>query len=292
MRRSDPLSPADLRRIPPELAHAVIRRGEWSFCAMEHSRIGAIEFDAPGGAFHHIALPLERNPLRFGLHMDGKRQLGRNAPGIVTMIEAGASGLTRWDDTFESACFYFTDAALAAALGCDDERVEHDVRTRIELTAPDLVRLLRAMFADAAAGQPHGSLVGDAIFLALASNLARPSAQLKLPRRRDGESDRVRRALEYIHAHLTDRIDIAAIANAAATSPYYLNHSFRASMGCSIWQYVLQERARYGATLMRDFSLSLTQVSLTAGFETYASFISATRKAFGNTPARLRQLLE
>jgi hypothetical protein len=134
MRGPDPLPPADLRRVPPDLIDAVIRRGEWSFCAMEHSRIGAIEFEAPGASFHHIALPLERNPLRFGLHMDGRRQLGRNAPDMVTMIEAGAGGLTRWDDTYESACFYFTDAALATALGCGDERVEHDIRTRVELT--------------------------------------------------------------------------------------------------------------------------------------------------------------
>lgn len=291
MPRSDALSPDDLRKIPPELADAIVRRGEWSFCAMEHSRIGAIEFDAPGAPFHHIALPLERAPLRFGLHMDGRRQWGRNAPGMVTMIEAGAGGRTRWDATFESACFYFTDAALATALGCEGERIDHDIRTRVELDAPDLVRLLLALFSDAADGQPHGPLVGDAIFLALAPKLIMRSAHLKLPSRRGGESDRVRRALEQIHAHLTDRLDIAAIASGAATSPFYLNHMFRAVMGCSIWQYVLRERAKYAAVLMRDPERSLMEVSLSAGFETYASFISATRNTFGNTPARLRQCL-
>lgn len=286
---SDQLKPADLRRIPPALSAAVVRRADWSFCAMEHSRIGAIEFDAPGAAFHHVALPLERVPLRFGLHMDGRPQFGRNAPDVVTMIEAGAGGMARWDDMFESACFYFTDDALSEALGVEEGCVDHEVRTRVELRAPKLVRLLRSLHADAVEGQPHGSLVGDALFVTIASMLVKRGDHVALPRHRGGEVDRVRRALEYIHANLTDRIDIAAIARAAATSPFYLNHAFRAAMGCSMWQYVLRERAKYGVVLMRDTEASLTEIALSAGFETYASFISATRHAFGEAPARLRR---
>lgn len=288
---SDQLKPADLRRIPPALAHAIVRRSDWSFCAMEQSRIPTIEFEAPSATFHHVALPLDRAPLRFGLHMDGRHQVGRNAPDIVTMIQAGAAGMARWDDTYESACFYFTDDALAQAVGVEGNKVEHDVRTRVELHAPNLVRLLRSLHADAVAGQPHGRLIGDAIFVALASALVKRGDHLGLPRQREGEGSRVRRALEYIHAHLTDRIDIATIARAAATSPFYLNHAFRAAMNCSIWQYVLCERARYGAVLMQGSEASLTEIALSAGFETYASFISATRHVFGDTPARLRRSL-
>lgn len=289
MPKSDQLKPAELRRIPPALSTAVVRRADWSFCAMEHSRIGAIEFDAPGAAFHHVALPLERTPLRFGLHMDGRPQLGRNAPDMVTMIEAGAGGMARWDDIFESACFYFTDDALAEALGMEGGVVDHAVRTRVELHAPRLVRLLHALHSDAVAGQPHGSLVGDALFVTLASLLVKRGDHAALPRHGGGEICRVRRALEYIHANLTDRIDIAAIARAAATSPFYLNHAFRTAVGCSIWQYVLRERAKYGLVLMRETGASLTEIALSAGFETYASFISATRQAFGETPTRLRR---
>ncbi|MFT3976668.1 MAG: AraC family transcriptional regulator [Sphingomonas bacterium] len=282
---------ADWRKLPPEMSHALLRRGEWSLCAMEHSRVGAVEFDAPGAPFHHLALPLERAPLRFGLRMDGRRQDGRNAPDTLTMIEAGAGGTTMWDGTFESACFYFTTGALAAALGLEDGEAAHDVRTKIGVHAPVLVRLLHALHADAAAGQPHGTLVGDAIFVALAAELVPRGEHRRQAARTVAEPWRVRRALEHIHARLTEPLDIAAIAAAAATSPFYLNHAFRAALGCSIWQYVLRERARHAAVLMRDSRLNLAGVSQLAGFDTYAGFIAATRRTYGKTPARLRREL-
>ena len=289
--RPEGLSPAQMRKLPPEMSHALLGRGEWSFCAMEHSRIGAVEFDAPGTPFHHIALPIERVPLKFALKMDGRAQLGRNAPDVLTVIEAGAGGITTWDDTYESACFYFTTSALGAALGRDITEDQHAVRTKVELHAPVLVRLMNALLADVEAGQPHGHLVGDSIFVAMAGHLVPEGEHRRAPRRSSGEMPRVRRALEFIHQHLVGRLSIASISEAASTSPYYLNHAFRSALGCSIWQYVLKERATYALALMRDPRLSLAQVSQLAGFDTYASFISSTRRTFDRTPQMIRSTL-
>ncbi len=281
---------AHLSKIPPELSDALLQRGEWSLCAMEHSRIRAIEFEAPGAPFHHLTLPLERVPLKISLQMDGRRRIGRNAPDTLTMIEAGAGGTAMWDGTFESACFYFTTAALGTALGFDLEEGAHAVRTQVELHSPRLSRLLHALRADAQAGQPHGALVGDAIFVALAAQLVLRGEHRHVPPRAGGEASRVRRAIEYIQANLTDRLNIEAISGAASTSPFYLNHAFRTVLGASIWQYVLRERARYAFALMRDTPLNLAEVAQLAGFETYASFISSTRREYGCTPGNLRRL--
>lgn len=138
-------------------------------------------------------------------------------------------------------------------------------------------------------GQPHGTLIGDSVFVALASQLLAPQAQWR-GRAQPGNPDwRVRRALEYIHAHLTRSLAIADIAAAAGTSPFHLNRQFRACLGHSLWQYVLRERARLALDLMQDSRISLTEVSSAAGFETYASFIDAMRRTFGALPSDLRQ---
>ena len=280
---------AQLRRIPPVMSGALIRRGEWSLCAMEHSRIGPIEIEAVGAPFHHLALPLERVPLKLSLKMDGHRlQQGRNTADSLTMIEAGAGGLSAWDGVFESACFYFTTESLGLALGFEVDADAHRIRTKAVFHAPAAVRLLHALHADAAAGQPHGALVGDAIFTALAGHLVSAGEHRRMARKLTSKSWRVRRALEFIHAHLTDTLTIAAIAANAATSPFYLNHVFRAELRCSIWQYVLRARARYALALMCDPQLSLASVAQSAGFETYASFIAATRREYGESPAQLR----
>lgn len=144
------------------------------------------------------------------------------------------------------------------------------------------------MHADASAGQPHGTLIGDSIFVALSAELVPQGEHRRWAKRSVHEDWRVRRTLEFIHSGLTKPLSIAAISNAAATSPFYLNHAFRAALGCSIWQYVLRERARLGVALMGNRDLNLTEIALLSGFETYASFISAVRREFCVAPARLR----
>ncbi len=154
-----------------------------------------------------------------------------------------------------------------------------------------VVRLLRALHADAANGCPHGALVGDSLFAALAAQLV-PSSTLAHDALVATVGDRrVRRALEYIHAHLHGPMRVQEIADAAASSPFHLARCFRAALGCSLWHYVLRERARRAGVLMHRPGLSLAQVAGACGFETYASFVTAVRREFGVSPASLRSSL-
>ena len=70
----------------------------------------------------------------------------------------------------------------------------------------------------AVAGQPHGTMVGDAIFVALAAELVPNGEHRRRVAGAAGEAGRVRRALEFIHAHLTDPLDIAAISGIVSVS--------------------------------------------------------------------------
>lgn len=277
-------APVVLSRVPPDMRHLVSGRGDWTLCAMEHTRIGAIRFDDPGAPFHHLSLPLGGDLPRMGMQVDGRRYLAGWGRDTIGVIEAHAGGTTWWDGPFESACFYFTPQALATALGREVDDA-HAIRTTATRESPVIARLLRALHADAEAGQPHGTLVGDAIFTALAAQLV-PGARTGAGAR--GADWRVRRALEYIHAHLAERLSIPAIAAAAATSPFHLSRAFRAALGWSIWRYVLRERARLAVTLMRDASLTLADVAQRSGFDTYAGFIAAVKREFGAAPAKLR----
>lgn len=284
----DDLAPAALRKVPPWLQHAVSLRAAWSLCALELSRLGPVHLEGPGMPFHHLGLPLEEVPLKAGMRVDGRRSHASAGRDGINVIAAGDGGEFWWDAPVDSACFYFTSAALGAALGRDIGDQAHGVRSAVSLHSPVLCRLLRALHADARAGQPHGLLVGDTIFAALAAQLVPSGALAHGPLVATIGDRRVRRALEYIHAHLAVRLDVGSIAAAAATSPFHLSRCFRSAVGCSIWQYVLRERARHASMLMRNPDLHLADVSLRAGFETYASFAAAVRREFGVPPAGLR----
>lgn len=281
--------PAAMSKVPPSMGDALLRRAEWSLCAMEHSLIGPVCLEDPGMPFHHLALPLGNAPPKVYMKIEGRRSNGGIARDTIGVIEAGVGGIVSWDKPYESACFYFTSESLAVALGRDVNSYAHSIRTTGILHAPVICHLLHALHADAATGQPHGALIGDSIFVALAARLV-PAGEHRRSCRRPGTHDwRIRRALEHIHAHLTDALNITSIAAAAATSPFHLSRSFREMLGCSIWQYVLRERARRALILMRDPALNLADVAQSAGFETYSGFIEAVRREFGQAPAKLRQ---
>lgn len=108
---------------------AVLHRGQWSLCAMEHSLIGAVHLTDPGAPFHHFGLCVGGAPVRAGMSGDGRPLGAVLTRGDMAVIEAGVGGTSWWDTPFESACFYFTDASLAVALGRNVEPGGHLVRS-------------------------------------------------------------------------------------------------------------------------------------------------------------------
>lgn len=283
------LAPEALRKVPPEMATAVSLRATWSHCALERSRFGPVHLEGPGFAFHHLALVLSGEAARAGMEIDGRRDRAWFGPGALSVIAEGHDGAAWWDRPVESACFYFTQHALSAVLGRDVAQHQHDLRTEMIRNSPVVCRLLRHLHDDAMAGQPQGRLRGDTLFLALAAQLVLPAMFSHGPLLVTMADRRVRHALAYIHAHLSAPLSIDAIAAAAASSPFHLARCFRSAVGCSIWQYVLRERARLAAEMIRRDRMGLSQVARRSGFETYASFVSAVRREFGVAPAQLRE---
>lgn len=158
----------------------------------------AIMLDTPAAAFHHLALPLDLTPRRVKLKMDGRHSYGRNAPDTLIAIAAGAGGQSSWDASFDAACFYFSDAGLAAATDDRGDVPHIMLGVSAEFRAPNIVRLLHALRHDAEVGQPHGKLIGDAIFIAIAGMLVDDRRRAALRISSTGTDWRVGRALAYI----------------------------------------------------------------------------------------------
>lgn len=103
----------------------------------------------------------------------------------------------------------------------------------------------------------------------------------------------LRKVHEYIVANLATDFGIEDIAQAACLSACHLGHSFRQATGQSLWQYVLQCRARFARELIAaQPGMTLAEVARQSGFESYSQFIAAFRKAWGHTPSSWRRQLE
>jgi AraC family transcriptional regulator len=179
---------------------------------------------------------------------------------------------------------------LTAAAG-EEAMVEakSEIRPVVSVQSPTLCRLVRELHSDAVQGHPYGKGLGESIFVSMAALLVSDGRIVSQKLYREGIGDRrIRRTLDYIHAHLDKEIDVCSIAAAATTSPYHLSRTFRSAIGCSIWQYVSRSRVQLATGLMRDSRLTLAQVASMSGFESYSTFAATFKADRGVSPARYR----
>ena len=247
----------------------------------------------PAVPFHHLGVRLDRAPLQMGWILDGKRSDTDLPYDHVSVIPAGASLQSWWNRPVDFACLYFTPGALTSAVGEEMASLsKYEIRAAIGVRSPTICALVRALHDDAAAKHPYGRMAGDSIFVSLAALLVSDGRILQERSFRSGIGDRrVRRALEYIHAHLDKPMDMFSIAEACETSPFHLSRSFRNAVGCPPWQYVSRLRVQVSRGLMKDASLNLTQIAAMSGFESYSTFAAIFKANHGVSPAQFRSRL-
>ena len=88
-----------------------------------------------------------------------------------------------------------------------------------------------------------------------------------------------------------ERHSLSALAGALNVSPFHLAHVFRAEVGTSIHQYVLQLRLRLALERLAEGATSLSALGLDLGFSSHSHFTTSFRKHFGLTPREARSAL-
>ena len=131
----------------------------------------------------------------------------------------------------------------------------------------------------------------DEVGLALASRLV--DATGAGPNRRAGAaaSDR-RRAVQsalWIDTHACEPIDLQLLARHASLSPFHYLRIFSASLGVTPHQYLIRRRLCRAARLLADEDLTVTDVSLEAGFSDLSNFVRSFHRAAGLSPRAFRR---
>ena len=98
------------------------------------------------------------------------------------------------------------------------------------------------------------------------------------------------RAEEMLRAHLESEIRIADLATACQLSPSHFSRCFRQSFGTSVHQWLINLRIDTAKDLLRDPTLSLSEVGVRSGFCDQAAFTRAFTALEGITPFRWRKL--
>lgn len=137
--------------------------------------------------------------------------------------------------------------------------------------------------------------------VAAANSVAR---RLVVPPHRDGaqpqkavapvarahESARLGAIFDFIQAHLSSDLSIAALAVRAGMSPRTFQRRFLEAAGVSAGRWILQERVRAAQQMLEATPLGLEDVALRCGFGSADALRRPFKDRFGLTPSAYRAL--
>ena len=99
-----------------------------------------------------------------------------------------------------------------------------------------------------------------------------------------------RRAIEFIDAHLDERITLEDIARYCGLGPFAFSRAFKKEYGITFQEYVVRRRINRARRLLADYRMSVTKVAEAAGFGDLSHFIRTFRRYVGRSPTAFRKL--
>jgi AraC family transcriptional regulator len=94
--------------------------------------------------------------------------------------------------------------------------------------------------------------------------------------------------LEYIDAHLADRLDLGTLSKEAGISPFHFAALFKRAVGATPHRHVLHLRTEAARSMLRETSKSTLDIALTCGFGSASHFASTFRRQFSQSPSQYR----
>lgn len=142
-------------------------------------------------------------------------------------------------------------------------------------------------------GDPAVSLAIDGAFLTFLS--------LYLPDRSNAltpgwtpalEDARMKRAIDYIDAHLDQQLLMDELASTAALSVPHFARVFRETFGMTAHAYVTRQRIERAKRHLRETRAPVTSIAFACGFGSSSHFATVFRTHVGVSPSRYRSSLE
>ncbi|MEM6550630.1 MAG: AraC family transcriptional regulator [Planctomycetota bacterium] len=157
-----------------------------------------------------------------------------------------------------------------------DSEAAHRLGQTLQAQGPDRVAALIQLLAFLV-GCPAQTLAGARYD---------PAAGRAVP---DRDAQRLGRAIDYIHEHLTDNLSLAAAANAAALSPGGFSRAFRREYGRSFTDFVIDLRLGEACRLLLETDRPIVDVCFASGFANLSNFNRQFQKRRGTTPSTYRR---
>ena len=242
---------------------------------------------------HIFMLPTGSTSALFRSRLNGRKVNGLIEPGRFRFVAAGDTISTAWDSPLEVILVTLHPDLLQRALGEDaGSRPVELLSIILPHEDPVLAHLTFALQSFVTSDRIAGRLFEQSLLCAMAARLINCYAQGTRAKSRGAPLTRWQRASVegYIRQNLSRAMHLAEIAAVVNMSPHHLSRTFRVTTGRSLWQFVIECRARKAMEIIsRNPSQPLSHVATACGFESYSQFIAAFRKVIGQLPSEYRR---
>ena len=270
----------------------VVSSGGNGSYAFEHRAVDAGSLESHTFDAHVLMLPIGQDPVRFWSRLNGHSVSGLIEPGRFRFLAHGDTLATSWNASLQGLFLTLPQALFTQALG---EHVDRPIELVSRLMPHEdqlLAHLLHAIKAYTLGKRLGGQLFEQSLLTTVAAHVAMKYGTgrrnllcgPRLPRWKH------QRLQEFIREHLHSDLNLNVLAGVMNMSPYHLGRVFRATTGKSLWQYVLECRAKEAHRLIAARPAQpLSSVADACGFESYSQFIAVFRKFYGQLPSEFRR---
>lgn len=95
--------------------------------------------------------------------------------------------------------------------------------------------------------------------------------------------------IRYIEDHLSEKLDLDRISNAAHYSKYHIHRIFANEAGLTIHDYVQRRQLTEAAKLLVFSHKPIMEIALAAGYESQQAFTSVFKEMYKKTPNQYRE---
>jgi AraC family transcriptional regulator len=151
-----------------------------------------------------------------------------------------------------------------------------------------LFHIALALKGAVTSGLAQDSLFGRSIAIGLARHLMKcystSQQRSAMPLIQVLDSRRLRKAVDYMRAHLHAGITVADIAGAIQLSPFHFARLFKTTTGYTPHQFVMKARVEKARELLLSSSTPLKQIAVDLGFADQSHFTRQFKLAYHVTP--------
>ena len=218
-----------------------------------------------------------------GVHAFGsdRKQGFRTKPNGLAYVPVGCDVYSRSDRGGEY--LKITSAARLEEASIRDLRFS-DVTDPVAIGAAEGLRreLLRVSGIEPLAVEHHAQVLAERVTHVLAGDHVEPAAASWMTPRR------LRLIEDLVDARLETRLTVQDLADALGLSAGFLSRAFKAAVGKSPHDYVIDRRIAHARSLLRQVGQDLSAVAYASGFASHAHMTALFRERLGVTPSGLR----